>query len=55
MVKYGDQEVFIELKGIGELDSHLPDTVNELEEDGSPLVITVVSVSMTQSLLAGRK
>lgn len=55
MVKDGDQEVFVELKGIGELDSHLPDTVNELEEDGSPLVITVVSVSMTQSLLAGRK
>ena len=45
--------MFVELKGIGELDGHLPDTVNKLEEDRSSLVITVVTISMTQPLLDG--
>jgi hypothetical protein len=42
--------VLIELKGIGELDGHLPDTVNELEEDGGSLVVAVVTISVTQPL-----
>ena len=42
--------MLIELKGVGELDGHLPDTVNELEEDGSSLVVAVVTISVTQPL-----
>ena len=53
MIQNGDQEVFIELEGIGELLCHLPDTVYELKEDGSSLVVTVVLVTMTDSLQSG--
>ena len=46
MVEYGDQEVLIELKGIRELLSHLPDTVYELDKHGSSLIVAMVLVSM---------
>ena len=50
VVKDGDKEVFIKFKGIGELNCHLPDTVNKLQEYGCTLVITVVTVTMAKSL-----
>ena len=52
MIQYCDQEVFIEFKGVGELLCHLPDTVDELKEDGSSLIVAVVLVTMTNSLHA---
>ena len=55
VIQNGDQEVFIELKGIGELLCHLPDTVYELKEDGSSLIITVVLVTMTNTLHSQEK
>ena len=51
MVKDGDQEELIELKGTVELFRELPHTVNKLEEDGSSLVVTVVAVTMTNPLV----
>lgn len=50
VIQNGDQEVLIELKGVGELLCHLPDTVYELNKDGSSLIIIVVPVTMTNTL-----
>ena len=55
MVQDGYQEVFVKLKGIRELLRHLPDTVNELNEDGRSLVVTVVLVTMTNALHCQKK
>ena len=55
MIQNGDQEVLVELKGIGELLCHLPDTVYELKEDGSSLIVTVVLVAMTDTLHSQEK
>jgi hypothetical protein len=55
VIQNGDQEVFVELEGIGELLRHLPDTVYELEEDGSSLIVTVVLVTMTSTLHSQEK
>ena len=54
MVEDGDQEMLVELKGVGKLFSHLPHTVNELDKDGRPLVVTVVLVSMSDALRGGQ-
>ena len=37
MIMKGDQELLIELEGRGELDHHLPHTLQELGEDGGRL------------------
>ena len=50
MVQDSDQEVFVELEGVRELFCHLPDTVYELKEDGCPLVIPVVLISVANTL-----
>lgn len=50
VVKDGDKEVFIKFKGIGKLNCHLPYTVNKLQEYGCTLVITMVTVTMAESL-----
>ena len=55
MIQNGDQEVLVELKGIGELLCHLPDTVYELKEDRSSLIVTVVLVTMTDTLYSQEK
>lgn len=55
VIQNGDQEVLVELKGIGELLCHLPDTVYELKEDGSSLIVTVVLVTMTDTLHSREK
>ena len=47
--------MLVELKGIGELLCHLPDTVYELKEDGSSLIVTVVLVTMTDTLHSQEK
>ena len=54
MVEDGDEEVLVELKCVRELDSHLPDTVHELDKDGGSLIITAVAITMTNSLHMGR-
>ena len=50
MVQNGDQEVFVELKGVRELFGHLPDTVYELDKDGCSLIVAMVLVSVTDAL-----
>lgn len=50
MVQYSDKKMFIKLKSIRKLYSHLPHTVNELKKDGGSLIITMVTITMTQSL-----
>lgn len=50
VVKDCDKEVLVKFKGIGKLKCHLPHTVNELQEYGCTLVVTVVSVTMAQPL-----
>ena len=46
---YGSETRFTYLR------CHLPDTVNELEEDRGSLVITVVPVAMADTLARGRR
>lgn len=50
MIQYGDEEVLIEFKGIGELASHLPDTVDELEENRGAIRIGMPVISVTYPL-----
>ena len=66
MIQNGGQEVFVELKCIwkllGHLNiktyvcvnafslSHLPDTVNELQEDRAPLRVVVSVIPVTDSV-----
>ncbi len=50
VVEDGHEEVFVELKGVRELNSHLPHTIHELYKDGCPLVITAVLITVTNSL-----
>ena len=47
MIKYGDQECFVEFKREWELPCHLPNTVNELQENRRPAIAvwTVLKVS----------
>ena len=50
MIEYGDEKVFVELKGAGKLLQQLPHTVNELHENGRPLVVVMVTVAMADTL-----
>ena len=55
MIKYGDQKVFVELEGTGKLLQQLPNAVNELDKDGRPLVVAMVTVAVANALMPGER
>ena len=53
MVEYGDEKVLVELEGTGKLFQQLPHAVDELDENGRPLVVVMVTVAMADTLTPG--
>ena len=55
MIQYGDEKVFIELKRTRKLLQQLPNTVHELHENGWPLVVVMVTITMANTLMPREK
>lgn len=55
MIQNGNEEVVVELEGIRELLGYLPDTVDELQENGRTICVRMVIISMADPLKIYKK